>query len=325
MKKLTAFILIISLLQSLCACGAPASETSAPAETRVSEATPEPAPEASPGEEPGAAAESDPPAEEAEETEPDAGTDAEAAPAETHTKYFTICFDDGITQDLKIMEIFRKYGFSSCTFFINTGLCGANWYWVGGMFDRPDVTHIRFTRKELESGVYDGFDVAVHTLTHPSLKSYDSRRWVIRDEVENDAENIYRITGVFPVGMAWPCSDNDVTETTKKIVYEDTSIRFARGITATHSFALPEEFLMWEPTCSIVDDDLMAYAQSFIETECTEDMLFFVWGHGYELDVHDAYGRLEELIKMMTEADDIVCVTTTEFYQLFKDQIPSLK
>ena len=181
------------------------------------------------------------------------------------------------------------------------------------------------TKVRLNNGIYDGFDVAVHTLTHKSLKEYDNNPKAIRREVENDAENIYELTGVYPVGMAWPGGDNYVTETTKRLVFENTTIRFGRGITATHDFKLPEEFLMWQPTCSISDADLLLYADRFIEAECSEDMLFFVWGHGYELDVYQIYDRLEELIKMITEADDIVCVTTTEFYQLFKDQIPSLK
>ena len=260
-----------------------------------------------------------------EEMTPYIVTGSESNSSGTPRKFFSICFDDGITQDLKIIDIFKKYGFSSCTFFINTGLYGANWRWVGMQYNRTDVKHIRFTKEELESGIYDGFDVAVHTLTHKSLKEYDNNPKAIRREVENDAENIYELTGVYPVGMAWPGGDNYVTETTKRLVFENTTIRFGRGITATHDFKLPEEFLMWQPTCSIIDADVLLYADRFIEAECSEDMLFFVWGHGYELDVYQIYDRLEELIKMITEADDIVCVTTTEFYQLFKDQIPSLK
>ena len=251
--------------------------------------------------------------------------DTETIDGQAPGKYFTICFDDGITQDMKIMEIFKKYDFRACTFFINTGLYGANWKQIGKMYNRPDVTHIRFTKKELESGIYNGFDVAVHTLTHKSLKAYDKNPKGIRREVENDAENIFKITGVYPVGMAWPGGENDVTETTKKLVYENTSIRFARGAYSTHSFELPEEFLMWQPTCSVRDPEILSYARSFMEADCAEDMLFFVWGHGYELDLDDSYDMLDELIKMMTESEDIICVTTTEFYELFKDQIPSLK
>lgn len=337
MRKLIALSLIIISLLTFCACGA-VSEIYSSTLTYEGD-TSEPAPEYDvylsdiKTEDIAEAAEM-PVSEQAEENGYSGNeTDAEAAPlTDTETvngpkprKFFTICFDDGITQDMKIIEIFKKHGFNSCTFFINTGLYGANWKQIGKMYNRPDVTHIRFTKKELESGIYNGFDVAVHTLTHKSLKAYDKNPKGIRREVENDAENIFKITGVYPVGMAWPGGENDVTETTKKLVYENTSIRFARGAESTHSFELPTEFLMWQPTCSIRDPEILSYARSFMEADCAEDMLFFVWGHGYELDLDDSYDMLDELIKMMTESEDIICVTTTEFYELFKDQIPSLK
>ena len=39
----------------------------------------------------------------------------------TPKKYFTISFDDGITQDERIIEIYKKYNFKGGTFFIDTG------------------------------------------------------------------------------------------------------------------------------------------------------------------------------------------------------------
>lgn len=256
-------------------------------------------------------------------TEPATETEA---PKKEGKKYFTLSFDDGITQDLKIMEICKKYGFTGCTFNINTGLCGVNWEWVGQQFNRPDVTHQRFTEEELRSGVYDGFDVEVHTLHHPSLKQYDTAPLAMKSEVQGDADNIYDITGVKPVGMAWPGGDTEYTEATAHQVVANTDIRFARTITSTYSYALPEYFMMWNPTCSISDNSVLNLAKSFLLTPCDDgDMLFYVWGHGYELDLYDNYGTLEELIKMMTEAEDVEIVTNAQFYELFKDQIPSWK
>ena len=37
------------------------------------------------------------------------------------------------------------------------------------------------------------------------------------------------------------------------------------------------------------------------------------------------YFELDELIKMITEAEGIVIVTNSEFYWLFKDEIPKWK
>lgn len=243
----------------------------------------------------------------------------------TPKKYFTLSFDDGITQDLRIIEILKKYNLDCCTFNINTGLYGANWDWVGQALGSPSLTHLRFTEAELKTGIYDGFDVAVHTLTHPSLKNYDNNPNEIIRQIEEDAKNIYSITGTMPVGMAWPGGDTEYTNTTIDIVYNNTSIRYARGITSTYKFTLPEYFLKWQPTCSFSDVSCMTLANKFIKSTCTEDMLFYVWCHGYELDFYNSYERFEKFIKMMSEAEDVVFVTNTEFYNLFKDEIPSWK
>lgn len=243
----------------------------------------------------------------------------------TPKKYFTLSFDDGITQDLKIIEICKKYGFYGCTFNINTGLCGANWDWVGEAIGDPSVTHQRFTKKELKSGIYDGFDVAVHTLNHPSMKAYDNNLLKLKKEINKDAKNIYRWTGTYPTGMAWPGGDTEYTDKTVELVAKNTDMCFARAVTSTYKFDLPEYFLKWYPTCSITDGNILKYAEEFLNAECDEDMLFYVWGHGYELDLLHNYDTLEQLIKMMAEADDVVCVTNSEFYLLFKDEIPRWK
>lgn len=254
-----------------------------------------------------------------------AGTDTTIVRDGTPKKYFTLSFDDGITQDLRIIEILKKYNAYCATFNINTGLYGANWEWVGQTaLQNPSVTHIRFTKDELMSGIYDGFEVAVHTLTHPSLKNYDNTPSQIKKEVQNDAINIRNITGVMPIGMAWPGGDTEYTRTTIEKVMELTTIRYARGTTRTGKFTLPTEFMQWMPTCSLSDGDCLRLADKFIKEECTEDMLFYVWCHGYEFDHFETWDRLEKLVKMMAEDDSIVLVTNAEFYELFKDQIPSI-
>ncbi|MBQ4054644.1 MAG: S-layer homology domain-containing protein, partial [Clostridia bacterium] len=254
-----------------------------------------------------------------------AGTDSGIVRDGTPKKYFTLSFDDGITQDAKIIEILKKYDVDCCTFNINTGLYGVSWPAVGVSLGRPDITHIRYSEEELMTGIYDGYDVEVHTLHHPALGDYDSNPEYVIDQVATDAANIEKVTGITPVGMAWPGGDAFYTDKTIEIIMENTDIRFARGTTSTYGFKLPEYFMKWLPTCSVSDPLVLEYAKSFLRTPCTEDMLFYVWGHGYEFDFYHSYDTFEALIKMISEADDVVLVTNAEFYQLFKDEIPSWK
>lgn len=238
-------------------------------------------------------------------------------------KYFTLSFDDGVTQDAKIIEILKKYDIDCCSFNINTGLLGVNWSWVGESIGKPWLSHQRYTAEEIESGIYDGYDVLVHTKYHPTLKDYDNDIERIVDEVEGCANDIEALTGIKPVGMAWPGGDDCRTPQTVKTVYENTSIRFARAYSPTYTYNLPDYFLDWHPTCHLFAPGLMDMAKQFVEMTPTRDTLFYVWGHGYELDQEDFYEEFEEFIKYMSESESIVFVTNTEFYELYKDQIPS--
>ncbi len=311
-------------------------ETQAPATEVVTEApaTEEPETEAPATEEPAteAPATQEPETQEPETETPVAGMDSGIVRDGTPKKYFTIRFDDGITQDIKVMEILKKYNADCCTFYINTGLMGANWTWVGQQFNRPDVTHLRFNRKELKSGIYNGFDVESHTLSHPSLKNYTDAQ--VTREVAQDAKNITSIFGVKPVGLAWPGGDTEFNDHNIETILATTDIRYGSCTTRNVNmglgkFSLPQYFMRWYPTCSFSDGDSMTLLNEFIAAPCEEDMLFFVWCHGYELDLFNTWEKFDLYIKTITEAaakdDSIVLVTNAEFYQLFKDEIPSWK
>ena len=257
---------------------------------------------------------------EAPDTTPEtvyAGLDSGIVRDGTPKKYVCLCFDDATQQDLKIIEMCKKYNYYDVTFFISTGLYGVDWSKAVG------VPHVRFTKKEVQSGIYDGFDLASHTLNHLPLDQYQNNVKKVKSELENDAKNIYKLTGIYPVVMAWPGGDPNVTRTLMKIAYENTSIRLGRGTTSTHKFDLPKEFLWLQPTAEISEATLFSDFQRFLDAECTEDMLFFCWGHGYELDIYNSYDKLEQFIKMIAEAEGVERVTVSEFYQLFKDEIPS--
>ena len=247
----------------------------------------------------------------------------------TPKKYITIRMDDGITQDARMMEIMRKYGVDCCTFYISSGRFGKS---ITVYPDRPDVTHICFTRKEIVAGVYDGFDIQSHTQNHPPLKGCTDN--VVTSEVKNDAVALKRIFGYQPVGVAWPGGDGDITDHTIDVVMETTNIRYGSCTTRNtykgiKKFGLPQYFMRWYPTCSVSDSDAQSLLEEFIAADCTEDMLYFVWGHGFELDRFDSWDKFELMIKTIAEAaaadEDIILVTNSEFYELFKDEIPSWK
>ncbi len=244
-------------------------------------------------------------------------------------KYFTMSFDDGITQDARIMDICRKYGMP-CTFNINTSLFGVNWPWVGEMVGKPGLSHQRFTEEEIRAGVYNGFDVEVHTLNHPSLaRNYGDDKAQIIHEVLDDFKNIEALTGIAPAGMAYPGGcEHDTSPFVIDTILENTPVRFARLAVPPKdpdAFALPERFMRWYPSSSFVFiDNCRTLATSFIEAVPEDrDLLLYLWGHGYDLDSENLWDAFEEIVAMLAKAPDVICVSNADLYRIFKDKIPS--
>ncbi len=253
-----------------------------------------------------------------------AGTQSGIVRDGTPKKYVTMSFDDATQQDLRVIQILKKYGITKATFFINTGLCGVDWTVNVSQMLGKEVEHKRFTMAELKTGIYDGYDLECHTLNHPSMKQYDNNPEMVKKELITDAINIFNLTGIYPAGLAWPGSSAEQTNTTRKLVYENTNLRFARGTTFQYTkFNPPKEFLIWEPTCSMSNSGCLNYFKRFLKKECTEDMLFYGFAHGFEFDANNSWDVFEEFIKAVSEAEDVILVTNAEFYQLFKDEIPA--
>ena len=103
-------------------------------------------------------------------------------------KAITFSFDDGVTQDIRLIEIFNKYGLKG-TFNINSGLLG-----LPGELVRngEKINHTKVKASEVKS-IYQGHEVAVHTLTHPNLTTLDEET-IIR-QVEEDRMALSNLSG----------------------------------------------------------------------------------------------------------------------------------
>ena len=84
--------------------------------------------------------------------------------AKKFMKALTFSYDDAVTQDRRLIELFNKYGLK-CTFNVNSGILG-----VGGSLVREDVTVAWAHPRAIEiPKIYEGHEVAAHTVTHPCL------------------------------------------------------------------------------------------------------------------------------------------------------------
>lgn len=232
-----------------------------------------------------------------------------------YKKYFTLSFDDGTYEDEKMIALLKKYGIKA-SFCINTGLMDGNdVIEVAGKWRRMNFEYAK------KNKVYDGFDVISHGFKHKELTFLGESE--IISEIRQDTQKIAELTEKSPVGFAYPGGTAYYNGYITDIMLSSTDIRFARDTDDTFAFYLPENFMAWKPTCSLLDDKLFSLAERFINTEATEDMLFYGWDHPWAITAYNAWDKVERLFKMLKEAGDIVFVSNTEFYELLKNEIPS--
>lgn len=223
-------------------------------------------------------------------------------------KAVTFSYDDGVTQDIRLMEIFAKYGLKG-TFNLNSELFGK-----GGPIVRGGKTanHIRVKKEDVRH-VYDGFEIAVHTLTHPSLPPLSDRE-IVR-QVEQDRINLSEVAGYEVVGMAYPSGGGVFyDERTAGLIRESTGVKYARITESSFSFDLQEDLYLFCPTAyhRRDRDRLFALAEEFIALQPDSPKLFYIWGHSYEFDLDGDWDWFESFCRLIGGHDDIFYGTNKE-------------
>ena len=214
-------------------------------------------------------------------------------------KAVTFSFDDGVTQDIRLIEILNKYNLKA-TFNINSSLLGKKNELVR---NGKTVRHDKIDPDDLKS-IYEGHEIAAHTLTHPNLTTLD-REEIIR-QVECDRLALSELCGYEVVGMAYPCGGVNNDDRVAEIIKNNTGIKYARTITSTHSFDRQENLFRFDPTVYYIENKLDAVVDSFLKSDPTEMELLYIWGHSYELDAgYISWERFDEVCRRLAGHPDV--------------------
>ena len=239
-------------------------------------------------------------------------------------KYFTVSYDDGLAQDVRIINLMRKYGIRG-TFNLSSGKFGEQGkiYRILGDFGvdakkdqtRRCVDHNILSIEEAKK-IYcqDGIEIASHGTHHIAEDQLDAAGLV--EEIKKDAETLSslfdrKIEGhIFPYGKY----SSDVLN-----VMHSAGLKYGRAVSMYQKpkdFSLHIEDGVITPTCWHLDKFALALLEKFIETPCDgEDMVFYMWGHGYELDYGTKRGNddhLEKIFQSVARAKNIHFVTNAE-------------
>lgn len=225
-------------------------------------------------------------------------------------KALTLSYDDAVGEDVRLIEIMKKHGLKG-TFNINSG----------NRVTPEDQEAVNSKRKYAFKTTYDevsktyvqeGIEVAVHSKTHPFLETLPPAQVAL--EILDDRRALEEQFGTIVRGMAYPqgtYSDEVVS------VLRSCGIVYSRAVKSTEKFDLPENWLVWQPTCHHTNKRLMEIAKSFLENPHNpprHPRLFYLWGHAYEFEQFNNWEVIEEFAELMGGHEDIWYATNIEIY-----------
>ncbi len=234
----------------------------------------------------------------------------------------TFSFDDGFSQDVRLIGLLNKYGLKA-TFNLNGHHCnngcflisegGVN-YWDGSNYMKA---------------CFNGHEVASHTLTHPHLLNLTAEEHT--RQITEDVKILSKAIGYKTEGFAPPYGiyNAHTVESAKQC-----GIKYIRDLSEDDTFALPDDFYKWKVSGHItkfLGPDGKAKLTEFLNT-ATELPCLNMWGHSYEFTNIDCYNKANwheirdrftaaenEIFKKISGIDDVWYATNIEICKYITD------
>ncbi len=224
-------------------------------------------------------------------------------------KALTLSYDDGVEQDIRLIEIMNKHGLKG-TFNLNSGLYAKE----GTVYPKGQV-HRRMTKSQVTQVYKDcGQEVAMHAYEHADLVGIPLNQ--VPYQIIKDKEQLEAQFGRIIRGFAYPYGT--VNGTVSRLL-SDMGVAYARTVHSTHDFHLPSDWLQLPATCHHNDPKLMELAKRFAEeAPYGRPWMFYLWGHSYEFEGNDNWHVIEEFAEYMGGREDIWYATNIEIHDYVK-------
>lgn len=207
-------------------------------------------------------------------------------------KALTLSYDDAQTHDRRLVDILNTHGLHG-SFHLNSGVLDKN----------------EFIRSDEVASLYEGHEVACHTVSHPRLPmaTLDD----IAAEIARNRRDLESLVD-YPVrGFSYPCGGHNHDHRVAQIL-PALGIAFGRTLHNDREFRLPNDPHRWSSTCHH-RDDLMGWAEKFLILEPgNEASLLFVWGHSYEFERDGNWDLIETFASRVSGREDIWYATVIE-------------
>ena len=205
-------------------------------------------------------------------------------------KAATMSYDDGNLTDIRLIEIFDKYGIKG-TFHLNSGL-----FYKENRINGEDIAEI-----------YKNHEVAAHGVQHATL--YNLTNHGVIEEILNDRRELERLTGKIVRGMSYA---NGVNPPYVAEIAGNCGIEYSRTTRATGKLTLPENFLLWHPTCHHKNcEDI---TNVFADLTYNSGHLLYIWGHSIEFETDKNWDLIERVCDRLSACEDVWFATNIEIY-----------
>ena len=221
-------------------------------------------------------------------------------------KAFNITYDDGVLQDLRFVELLNRYGLKG-TFNLNSELMRKEFAWT-----HPNGMEVRRLSESAVMGLYEGHEIASHTLTHPYMS--DLAEHEIMEQMGRDRENLERLFGREVKGFAVPFSyySHTIARCAERCGFE-----YARMSEFSGSYAPCRDWYWWKTGVYHIEPHLTDFVAGFLNTD-QELAACQIVGHSYDLDAENLWGTMELVCAAMSSRDDVWSCTNLELVRYLK-------
>lgn len=216
------------------------------------------------------------------------------------SKAFSISYDDGVLQDIRFVSLLSQYGLKG-TFNLNSGLMRSRFTWT----HESGLEVTRLSESEAMK-LYNGHEVASHTLTHPYMDSLS--RGDILMQLTTDRMNLENLFDRQILGFAVPFLyySDEIAACARQAGFV-----YARISETTNDFSVPSDPYHWRGSKFHWDEDLEAFIDKFLQTN-QELALCQLVGHSYDLDVFHLWEKMERIFRKISDSSDIAPMTNLD-------------
>jgi peptidoglycan-N-acetylglucosamine deacetylase len=209
------------------------------------------------------------------------------------------CWDDGVTTDIRLIEILRRYG-AKATFNLNAGLHEKqrklSWLYKGTEVVRLGWDEMR--------AVYQGFTIANHSLTHPHLELMPIE--TARRDIVEGRDRLQQFFGQPVPGFVYPFGS--YSEAVMQLVKEAGHV-YARTAGNVDQPFPPENTMMFHPSCHFLAPDLWLRYQ-----KTKKSGVFYFWGHSYEIITAEMWHMVEKITAQISADPDSRWADVTDLF-----------